>query len=89
MPSYSTSVNCSKSKNKVPKMLAMRTHRCAKCGRLIDRDYNASQNIKQKGLQLLLPVGCREVTSAEILGESQKQELDSQTYSEVVRSVPV
>jgi putative transposase len=74
-----TSIDCSRCGNKVPKSLAVRTHRCDKCGIVIDRDYNASLNILERGLshlllqrrrqqqqQKLLPVERREVTPAEI-----------------------
>jgi len=71
-PAY-TSINCSTCSNPVPKTLAIRTHRCDKCGLAIDRDYNASLNILQKGLAHL-PVECREVTPVEIPEESKKQE---------------
>lgn len=70
--SRNTSIHCFKCGNKVPKSLAIRIHRCDKCGLVIDRDYNASLNIKQRGLQLL--VGHEEVTPAEILSGSMKQE---------------
>ena len=71
--SQNTSISCSRCGNKVPKSLAVRTHRCNICGLVIDRDYNASLNIKQRGL-LLLPQGLREVTPVEIQRESMKQE---------------
>ncbi|HJS67895.1 MAG TPA: zinc ribbon domain-containing protein, partial [Nitrososphaera sp.] len=71
-----TSVDCSRCSNKVPKSLVVRIHRCDRCGLTIDRDYNASLNIKQRGLQLL-PVERREVTPVEILGESVKQEKEA------------
>lgn len=69
---YNTSISCSRCGNNVPKSLALRIHRCNRCGLMIDRDYNASLNIKQKGLQLLM--GYEEVTPAKILCESMKQE---------------
>jgi putative transposase len=80
-----TSVDCSKCGNKVQKSLAARTHRCDKCGIALDRGYNASLNILQRGrramlclsLPLLLPMGHREVTPVEILWGSQKQEESS------------
>jgi putative transposase len=68
-----TSIDCSKCGNKVPKTLAVRIHRCDRCHIAIDRDYNASLNIKQRGL-LLLPQGLREVTPVEIALQSMKQE---------------
>ncbi len=73
---YNTSVNCSKCGNRVSKTLATRTHRCDRCGLVIDRDYNASKNILKVGLQnLLLPREPGKVTPVEILlFESMKQE---------------
>jgi len=77
-PSY-TSVDCSRCGYPVPKSLVVRTHVCTKCGAVLDRDYNASLNILQRGLEslmlLLLPVERREVTLAEIAEQrSRKQE---------------
>lgn len=68
-----TSVACSRCANNVPKILAVRIHKCDVCGLVIDRDYNASLNIKQRGL-CLLPQELREVTPVKILSESMKQE---------------
>jgi putative transposase len=76
-PAY-TSVDCSKCGNKVPKSLAVRIHRCDKCGVVLDRDYNAAVNILQRGkeaLLCLLPREPREVTPPEIsLLVSMKEE---------------
>lgn len=68
-----TSVDCSNCGNKVPKPLAVRTHNCDRCGLAIDRDYNASLNILQRGL-LSLPQELRKVTPVEIVHQSLKQE---------------
>lgn len=43
-----TSVNCSGCGEKVPKSLAVRTHRCPTCGLVLDRDHNAAINILQR-----------------------------------------
>lgn len=43
-----TSVNCSSCGEKVPKSLAVRTHRCPLCGLVMDRDHNAAINILQR-----------------------------------------
>lgn len=43
-----TSVNCSSCGEKVPKALAVRTHRCPTCGLVLDRDHNAAINILQR-----------------------------------------
>lgn len=59
-----TSQNCSGCGKTVKKSLAIRTHCCPYCGISINRDYNASLNIRQKGMDSL-PVGCREVTPLE------------------------
>ncbi len=61
---YGTSQSCSGCNKLIKKTLATRIHRCPFCGIVIDRDYNASLNIKQKGIDSL-PVGCREVTPLE------------------------
>ncbi len=75
VPSHGTTSDCSRCGNKVPKTLAVRTHRCDVCGLPLDRDHNASLNILQKGLPLLeLPMEHREVTPVEILKGSGKQE---------------
>lgn len=76
-PAY-TSIMCSRCDNVVPKTLAVRTHRCNKCGLVIDRDYNSGLNILQDGLSLLnfanLPVERREITPVEIVQQSMNQE---------------
>ncbi|MGI0019951.1 MAG: RNA-guided endonuclease InsQ/TnpB family protein [Nitrososphaera sp.] len=68
-----TSVACSRCARNVPKSLAVRIHKCDGCGLVIDRDYNASLNIKRRGF-CFLPQELREVTPVEILRESMKQE---------------
>jgi putative transposase len=81
-PAY-TSVDCSMCDSRVPKSLAIRTHRCYKCGLVIDRDYNASLNILRRGLSLSfrsiaalqhLPQELWEVTLVETVRQSRKQE---------------
>jgi putative transposase len=81
VPARNTTINCSKCGNKVPKNLTVRIHRCNKCNVVIDRDYNASINILQKGLDIFgisldmkLPQELREVTPVEISMRSVKQE---------------
>ncbi|PAE43041.1 RNA-guided endonuclease InsQ/TnpB family protein [Bacillus sp. 7884-1] len=49
-----TSQDCSCCGNRVKKSLSIRTHVCTKCGTVLDRDYNASLNILQRGLDELL-----------------------------------
>lgn len=71
---FGTTVDCSYCGNKVPKELAIRIHRCDRCGLVMDRDYNASLNILQKGLPNL-PQGLREVTPVKIQCGSMKQEM--------------
>jgi len=51
-PSYTTQ-DCSVCGFRVPKTLAERLHECPECGAVMDRDYNASVNILQKGLARL------------------------------------
>jgi len=70
---------------KVPKSLAMRIHRCDKCNLVMDRDYNASINILQKGLKIFnlyakadyhkLPQFLQDITAVKI---SMKQEETTQ-----------
>jgi putative transposase len=81
VPPRDTTINCSRCENKVPKSLAVRIHRCDKCGLVIDRDYNASINILNKGLnifdqspQATIPQELRELTPVEISMRSMKQE---------------
>lgn len=77
VPARNTTIDCSRCGNKVPKNLDVRIHRCDKCKLLIDRDYNASINILQKGLKIFsqdrLPQELRKVTPVEIM-RSVKQE---------------
>ena len=78
VPARNTTINCSRCGNKVPKNLAVRIHRCDKCNLVIDRDYNVSINILQKGLKIFsqdkLPQELRKVTPVEISKRSMKQE---------------
>ena len=68
-----TTVDCSRCGSAVPKSLAIRIHRCDKCGLAMDRDYNASINILNKGLNRL-PQELGEVTLVESAKHSMKQE---------------
>lgn len=52
-----TSSICSRCGNDVPKPLSERTHRCDRCGLVMDRDVNAAVNILRRGL------GCRPLPS--------------------------
>ncbi len=73
--SRDTTIDCSRCGNKVLKSLAVRIHRCDRCGLVLDRDHNASLNILKKGLHMLdLPMEHREVTPVETLMVSRKQE---------------
>ena len=79
-PAY-TSIECSRCHEKVPKSLAVMTHRCTRCGLVLDRDHNSSINIEQRGRVLLclparadLPQGLREVTPVELQWEYLKPE---------------
>ena len=81
IPARNTTINCSRCGNKVPKSLAVRIHRCNKCNLMINRDYNASINILQKGLKIFsqdkLPQELWEVTSVEISMRSVKQKVNT------------
>ncbi len=50
---YPSSQICSKCGSKKIMPLKLRTYICEDCGAIIDRDYNASKNIEQKGLEIL------------------------------------
>jgi putative transposase len=57
VPPHNTSQICSGCKEKVPKSLSVRVHRCPFCNLVLDRDLNASLNIKALGqrVQALTP----------------------------------
>lgn len=82
VPSKNTTLDCSWCGNQVPKSLAVRTHRCDRCGLILDRDHNAAINILRKGLNIFgitldsvrLPQELRELTPVEIAMRSRKQE---------------
>lgn len=85
VPARNTTVACSRCGNMVPKSLAVRTHRCDKCGLVLDRDHNAAINILKKGLDIFgivleysrearIPQELRELTPVEISLRSRKQE---------------
>lgn len=65
-----TSIDCSGCGNKVLKSLAVRIHRCDKCGLILHRDHNASINI----LQQVIPQELRKSTPVEISKRSMTQE---------------
>ena len=51
VPPHYTSANCSNCGTFVKKTLSQRTHRCHKCGCVLDRDFNAAINILEKALR--------------------------------------
>ncbi len=53
VPPHNTTVDCSCCGSKVKKTLSTRTHKCSKCGTVLDRDHNAPKNILAKGFKLL------------------------------------
>ncbi|MBV9390035.1 MAG: transposase [Chroococcidiopsidaceae cyanobacterium CP_BM_ER_R8_30] len=53
VPPHYTTVDCSCCGAKVKKTLSTRTHRCNKCGTVLDRDHNGAKNILAKGFKLL------------------------------------
>ena len=73
-----TTIECSRCGNLVPKSLAVRIHKCNKCNLEMDRDYNASINILQRGLKIFnhdrLPQELRKVKPVKI-SRSMKQEI--------------
>ncbi len=50
-PAYTT-IDCSNCGHQVHKTLSTRTHNCSNCSYTACRDYNASRNILNKGLEL-------------------------------------
>jgi putative transposase len=77
-----TSQRCFSCGKDVIKSLAVRTHCCSYCGLKIDRDYNASLNIRQRGIDsLLLPLEWRKVTPVEIVPLPIAAKGDSQARS--------
>ena len=66
VPARNTTIDCSRCGNAVPKSLAVRIHKCDKCGLILDRDHNASINILNKGLNKL-PQEMRKVTPVKII----------------------
>jgi len=67
-----TTIDCSRCGNAVSKSLTIRIHRRNVCNLVLDRDYNASINILNKGLNKL-PQELWEVTSVEMTMASMKQ----------------
>ena len=55
-----TSQLCSGCGEVVPKDLSVRIHNCPSCGLVLDRDYNAAQNILTRGLR---EIACGELTT--------------------------
>ena len=77
VPSKNTTIDCSRCGHAVLKSLAIRTHRCDKCGLVLDRDHNAAINILKRGLEIFgyqIPQELRELTPVEISTRSRKQE---------------
>jgi putative transposase len=52
VPAHYTSQDCSGCGARVPKSLSVRTHVCASCGLVLDRDENAARNIQWAGQAL-------------------------------------
>jgi len=48
-----TTQDCSVCGKTVPKDLSQRTHSCPYCGSVMPRDYNAAQNIKLRGIEMV------------------------------------
>ena len=80
VPARNTTIDCCRCGNKISKNLAVRIHRCDKCGLVMDRDHNASINILNKGLNLSafagynLPQELGKVTLVKSASHSMKQE---------------
>ena len=70
-----TSKKCSKCGNiKKDLKLSDRVYKCKKCGKEIDRDYNAALNIKQKGIN---KINTQELGSLEKSKDELTEEDDS------------
>jgi len=54
---HGTSQECSGCKEKVPKGLSERWHRCPYCGLELQRDHNAARNILARGMEILQAAG--------------------------------
>ncbi len=52
-----TSQECSGCKEKVPKALSVRWHKCPHCGLELHRDHNAARNILERGIKLVPAAG--------------------------------
>ncbi len=76
-PFYTTQ-DCSVCGFRVPKILAQRLHKCPECGVVMDRDYNASVNILQKGL-VRLKGGRVGATQAKACGEGEEPSLKQES----------
>jgi putative transposase len=73
VPARNTSITCSRCGSDVRKSLSERTHRCHCCGIVLDRDYNAAINIKNRAGTARIHA-CREKVHQ---GHSLKQEAAS------------
>jgi putative transposase len=51
VPPHYTSANCSQCGEVIQKSLSQRTHRCDRCGLVLDRDWNAAINILELALR--------------------------------------
>ncbi|HHJ63748.1 MAG TPA: transposase, partial [Aquifex aeolicus] len=78
-PFYTTQ-DCSVCGFRVPKTLAQRLHECPECGAVMDRDYNASVNILQKGLTRLKG-GRVGATRTYACGEGKKPSLKQESQA--------
>ena len=80
VPARNTTIDCCRCGNKISKSPAVRIHKCNVCNLVLDRDYNASINILNKGLNLSaftdykLPQELGKVTLVENASHSMKQE---------------
>jgi len=52
VPPHYTSQDCSGCGARVPKPLSERTHKCPKCGLVMDRDVNAAKNILARAIEI-------------------------------------
>jgi putative transposase len=88
-PSSKICSNCGNKKQNLK--LSDRIYKCSNCNTIIDRDYNASLNLKNcKEYKILtVPMACRELTTVENQTNSSSLEINERGFKEAVKSVLV
>ena len=70
---------CSCCGNKQKISLAERTYTCSSCGLILDRDYNATLNIKAFGLKMLAITNTEGTSEIDACGDTSIEEIGSPT----------